>query len=235
MSVHTFYITIKNESTDPARFMLFLHPPRETPASPTQFSNVWQTSPRLDPGDDARVSFMLTDEYFAILGTSLQPMGPGVRPWTSSSHPVPLGPEVGTTAFVTAPDDSPRWAKFEASSRPGSLTVRCDDSVRTPNPNNIWFGIGARDPRHPQSIIPIMTMTARADFMARFQPRRKFYVTRGESKKGTVVEAETKDNVLMVDFEASAAPESEAVFTFTAAHTYEPDEATKRSAIIWTG
>ena len=67
----------------------------------------------------------------------------------------------------------------------------------------------------------------------RIYPKRKFYVTVGESKKGTVVESEKKDAVLMVDFGASARPASEAVFTFTAEHTYEPDEPTKKSGIIW--
>ncbi|MCJ1431955.1 hypothetical protein MMC27_001311 [Xylographa pallens] len=232
MSFHTFYITIKNESTDPARFMLFLEPPRAAPSSPTQFSNIWQTSPRLDPGDSS-VSFKLTDEYFAILGTSLEPMAEGVRPWTSSSYPVKLTQTQGTTAYVTAPEDSPKWAKFDTSSPPGSFTIKCDDSFQTPNPNNIWIGMGARDPRHPKSIIPVWTSTALPSFTTQIFPKRKFYVTVGESKKGTVVESEKKDAVLMVDFVDFAAPENEAVFTFTAEGTYAPDEATKKSGIIW--
>ncbi|MCJ1405542.1 hypothetical protein MMC11_008770 [Xylographa trunciseda] len=232
MSFNTFYITIKNGSTDPARFMLFLEPPKADPSSPTQFSNIWQTSPRIDPGNSS-VSFKLTDEYFAILGTSLEPMAKGVRPWTSSSYPVNLGPPHGTMAYVTSPEDSPKWAEVEEASAPGSFIIKCDDSFKTPNPNNIWIGMGARDPRHPTSIIPVITMTAQPSFTSQFYPKRKFYVTVGESKKGTVVESEKNEHVLMVDFGASAGPESEAVFTFTNEHTYEPDEATKRSGIIW--
>ncbi|MCJ1396175.1 hypothetical protein MMC18_009064 [Xylographa bjoerkii] len=232
MSFNTFYITIKNESTDPARFMLFLEPPRAGLSSPTQFSNIWQTSPRIDSGDSS-VSFKLTDEYFAILGTCLEPMAEGVRPWTSSFHPVTLGPPHGTTAYMTAHEDSPNWAKFDELSPPGSFTIKCDDTFIMPNPNNIWVGMGARDPRHPKSIIPVMTVTALPNYRMHFYPKRKFYVTVGDFKKGTVVESEKKDVVLMVDFEASAAPESEAVFTFTAENTYEPDEATKKSGIIW--
>jgi len=232
MSFNTFYITIKNESTAPARFMLFLEPPRAAPSSPTQFSNIWQTSPRLDPGDSS-VSFKLTDEYFAILGTSLEPMAEGVRPWTSSSCPVQLRPTLGTTAYVTAAEDSPKWAKVDGSSPPGSFTIKCDDSFTASNPNNIWIGMGARDPRHPKSIIPVMTMTAQPNFTTRIYPKRKFYVMVGESKKGTVVATEKKDAVLMVDFVASVTSESEAVFAFTAEHAYEPDEATKKSGITW--
>ena len=134
MSFNTFYVTIKNGSPDPARFMLFWEPPSAAPSSPTHFSNIWQTSPCLDPGDSS-VSFKLTDEYFAILGTSLEPIAEGVRPWTSASHPVELGPPHGTTAYLTVADDSPKWAKFDALSPPGSFTIECDGSFQWPNPS----------------------------------------------------------------------------------------------------
>ncbi|MCJ1377051.1 hypothetical protein MMC17_000141 [Xylographa soralifera] len=241
MPINTFSITIQNASHAPARFTLYLSPagpppPGPTPPStPTQFANIWQTSPRLPSGDDSRVTFTLTDEYFAILGTSLTPMAAGVRPWTSSSVPVTLGPPQGSVACLTAPEDSPRWEPgVEALAAPGSFAIRCDGSFRLPNENNIWTGMGARDPRDPKSVIPVWTMTALPNFITTIEPKRKFYVTVGEAKKGTVVDAEKKeDAVLMVDFEGVTAPETEVVFTFTPERKYVPDEATRKSGIVW--
>ena len=48
-----------------------------------------------------------------------------------------------------------------------------------------------------------------------------------------LLEAEREGAVLVVDFEAAPAPESEGVFAFTPEGTCEPDEARMRSGVGW--
>lgn len=138
----TFTITINNNSNVPRRFLLFQDMPDPTNGPSSQvFTNVYQRSPKIQSGDDSRVSFQMKQEYFAIYGTGSESSDGSVRVYTSSSVPVKLGPG-GTTVVVTTQDgqgDDPAWDKAAASGQStgakGGFSIVTDTSFKFLNPS----------------------------------------------------------------------------------------------------
>lgn len=138
----TFTITLNNQSNVARRFLLFqdMPSPINGPSSKV-FTNVYQRSPKIQSGDDSRVSFQMKQEYFAIYGTASQNDDGTVRVFTSSSVPVKLGP-AGSTVVVTTQDgvgDDPAWDKSAASGQTtgakGGFSIVTDTSFKFPNPS----------------------------------------------------------------------------------------------------
>lgn len=138
----TYSITIKNNSNVARRFLLFQDMPKPSngPSSKV-FTNVYQRSPKIQSGDDSRVSFQMKAEYFAIYGTSSDNDDGTVRVYTSSSVPVKLGP-AGSVVVMSTQDgagEDPIWDKSAAvglsTNARGGFSLVTDTSFRYPNPS----------------------------------------------------------------------------------------------------
>ncbi|KAB5583395.1 hypothetical protein GE09DRAFT_300493 [Coniochaeta sp. 2T2.1] len=234
----TFSITINNNSNVARRFLLFQDMPAPTNGpSSTVFTNVYQRSPKIQSGDDSRVSFQMKQEYFAIYGTASESSDGSVRIYTSSSVPVKLGPG-GTTVVVTTQDgegNDPSWDKAAAvgqtTGAKGGFSIVTDTSFKFPNPNTIYIGCGARDPKSPQSIIPVQTYIAEPGLNSQLFPKVKYYICFGEYQPGMVVDRTTLGNVLSVDFTGCTIPN--ASFTLNSNGAYEANPAVEQAGIKW--
>jgi hypothetical protein len=234
-----YSITIKNNSNIARRFLLFQDMPQPSngPGSKV-FTNVYQRSPKIQSGDDSRVTFAMKAEYFAIYGTSSDNDDGTVRVYTSSSVPVKLGPG-GSTVVMTTQDNNgedPIWDKAAMSGKStaakGGFSLVTDSSFKYPNPTNIYIGCGARDPKNPDSIIPIQTYIAEPGLNSQLFPRAKFYVCFGEYQPGMVVDRVSLGNVLLVDFTGSTIPS--ATFTLNNSGAYDADASVTKNGVNWS-
>lgn len=258
MSVTTCTITITNQSNTPKRFLLFQDMPRPT-NGPTGkvFWNVYQASPKIESGNDSKARFEMDSEFFAIYGTSSARDIGNVRVYTNNSKSVKLGPD-GSVAALTADGESPKWndefAKGKKTAAKGGFSIMTDDTFTFPNRSkfrlslshrifnavwltpslldNIYIGVGAKDPKNPGSVIPIQTYLAEPSLNSLLFPHLKYYICTGEFQPGIIVDRTTIGSSLKVDF--TGASVTDAVFTVNPKGQYtDEDGVNEKNGIKW--
>jgi hypothetical protein len=112
----------------------------------------------------------------------------------------------------------------------GAFTIRADGTFTTYNESNIYFGVGAKDPKSGD-IIPIQSYRARPNVVSQIFPRVKYYIAFGNYEPGSIIAMNQLGNVLEVDF-TTAVPNS-CTFTLDSTNSYVPDANIVNSGIKW--
>ncbi|KAL8788390.1 MAG: hypothetical protein Q9195_007308 [Heterodermia aff. obscurata] len=238
MSITTCSITIINQSNSPKRFLLFQDVPKpKNGPTGNVFWNVYQASPKIESGDDSKTRFEMDSQFFAIYGTASANDIGNVRVYTSNSKRVKLGPD-GSVVALTADEkeEYPKWNdafdKDKKTAAEGGFSIVTDDKFKFPNKNNIYIGVGAKDPDNPTSVIPIQTYAAEPSLNSQLFPHLKYYICTGEFKPGIIVDRSTIGNSLKVDF--TGAQVTDAFFTVNANGQYTDERGiNKRNGIKW--
>ncbi|KAK1995815.1 hypothetical protein LX36DRAFT_659223 [Colletotrichum falcatum] len=235
----TYTITIKNKSFAKQSFMLFQSLPR--PANLPQdnvFTNVYQRSPQIVGDRDSKAEFKVTTQYWAVYGTSKKSDDGMVQITTSDWREATLGPKGSLFVLGTLngndgkPDGvSPDFKSEDKSTAAGgAFTVRTDGTFSVLNPGDIYFGIGAKDPKSGD-IIPIQSYRAQPNVISQIFPRIKYYVAFGHYEPGTIVSMAELGQVLEIDF--TGAPGHNALFTLDTNNNYEADPKVNQTGIKW--
>ncbi|GIK03443.1 hypothetical protein Aspvir_007513 [Aspergillus viridinutans] len=232
----TYTIQVYNNSDAQQNYLLFQTVPVVSGSS-NVFANVYQASGPIQSGNYSQVTFQMTDEFFAVYGTSPTPLGDKVRVTTGSAESVPLSSgevpplNAGTTCVMTTTESEyPTWATVSQTQKtePNAYCISCDGSFNYPTQTNIFIGMGARDPES-KDIIPVTTVPASPNTDFYFQPIVKYYIGTGNFEAGTVVNITEIGPVLTVDF--TQLPEPSAVYTQGRDNEYTPgapsDDAAK--------
>ncbi|KAK1505892.1 uncharacterized protein CCOS01_16582 [Colletotrichum costaricense] len=162
----------------------------------------------------AHTDFTMKQQYCAIYGTSQATADGAIRVDTGDSVPAKLGPN-GTLAVVTT----------------GGFDLRADNTFKFPNPNEIYIGCGAPDPKTGE-VIPIQTWLAQPGVTSQIFPKVIYYIAFGNFEPGVVVDRNTIGQVLKVDFSGAAIPN--ATFTLTNNGTYVPDDKVESNGVHWS-
>lgn len=144
---NAYTITIKNASLVKQSFMLFqsLPKPSNLPQS-NVFTNVYQRSNQIQGDGINKATFQITNEYWAVYGTSSQSTDGLVKISTSDSRKVTLGPAGSFFVLSTLPGDddkpdgvSPFFDAAQAGTQTtdagGAFTIRSDGSFSVLNPS----------------------------------------------------------------------------------------------------
>lgn len=134
-----YNITIKNKSLNPQSFLLFQSLPK--PANIPQnnvFTNVYQHAVKIIGTGNAKASFSISKEIFAIYGTSNTSSDGMVRIDTSDSREAQLGPN-GSRFYLSTVDsdgESPFFQKEDKSTQAkGGFIVSSDHTFSALNPS----------------------------------------------------------------------------------------------------
>ncbi|EAW25203.1 uncharacterized protein NFIA_106930 [Aspergillus fischeri NRRL 181] len=177
----TYSIQVYNYSGAPRNYLLFQTVPVPD-GQPDVYANVYQSSGQIASGNDSQVTFEMTDEFFAVLGTNPTPLADKVKVTTGSAASVTL------SSGETPPE------------QPGTLCVdHLERRVSQLGEPNIFIGMGARGPS-TQGIVPVATVPASPSYDFYFQPIVKYYIGTGEYEPETVVNITEIGPVLDVDF-----------------------------------
>ncbi|KAK1523114.1 hypothetical protein CPAR01_13967 [Colletotrichum paranaense] len=232
-----FKITINNKSNSDRAFLLFQDMP--IPSNLNQknvFANIYQRSPTINGKGAAHTDFTMKQQYYAIYGTSQTTADGAIRVDTGDSVPAKLGPN-GTLAVVTTVDHNgtdPTWDQSQMANTAqakGGFDLRADNTFKFPNPNEIYIGCGAQDPKTGE-VIPIQTWLAQPGVTSQIFPRVIYYIAFGNFEPGVVVDRNTIGQVLKVDFSGAAIPN--ATFTLTNNGTYVPDDKVESNGVHWS-
>ena len=256
MSVTTCSITIYNQSHSPKRFLLFQDAPSPTNGPNGKvFWNVYQASPSIEDGDDSKTRFEMDNEFFAIYGTASTVNVGNVRVYTSNSKKVKLGPD-GTFVALKVENGDPKWndeyVKDKKSAAKGGFSIMTNHfdypneskSILSLNHqslniiwltsllDNVYIGVGAKDPKHPKSVIPIQTYIAEPSLNSQLFPHMKYYICTGEYQPGIIVDRNSIGDALKVDFTGAAV--TNAVFTVDSKGKYtDEDGVNEKNGIKW--
>ncbi|EAW15336.1 uncharacterized protein ACLA_060030 [Aspergillus clavatus NRRL 1] len=231
----TCRITIRNQSNDTKRFLLFQDAPKPKNLNSSEvFYNVFQTSPRLKSGENSMVRFEMDSKFFAIHGTAQKNAVGPTRVYTSDSMPVKLGPDGTVAALTTIDDESPCWndtvIQSKKSDAKGGFNFVTDSSFKYPNKANIYIGLGAPDATG--SVIPVQTYVAKPSQTNQLFPKLRYYICTGEHHQGMIVDRNEIGVALKVDFTGCAVPE--AYFIMNSNGTFVDDEGqTKKNLVKW--
>ncbi|EWZ79063.1 hypothetical protein FOWG_16781 [Fusarium oxysporum f. sp. lycopersici MN25] len=230
----SYSITITNASNSSKQFLLFqaLPKPLNVPGDDV-FANVYQSSVNIEGNGESNVSFNMTNEWYAIYGTSNRSPDGKVRVSTSSSKPVSLGPDGSYNIITTYNKDgkSPEWkdAGGKTTAAPGAFSIATDGTFNFPN--KLYFGAGAVDPDSGKVIL-VQTYPAKPNVVSQLFPKVKYYIAWGSYQPGSIIDLSELGNVLQVDF--STASSKDASFTLTANNSYTPDISVGQAGIKWT-
>lgn len=127
---NTYSIKIFNTSGSDQTFYLFQKSPKVyNPPDITIFSNTYQSFGPIPSGDNSHVEFKVTDQFFAVCGSSEQSLDPNVVITEGSSEPVTLteGTTQGTNLWldVNEPQGIPFFddSKTSTTSAAGSFGI----------------------------------------------------------------------------------------------------------------
>ncbi|KAF5966208.1 hypothetical protein FBULB1_11754 [Fusarium bulbicola] len=238
----TYTINIKNASLENKTFLLFQSLPKPSNVPQAEvFTNVYQRSVQVQGNGSSKASFQMTSQYWAVYGTSEQSQDGQTKVTTSDSRDTTLGPNGSFFVLSTMPgpngkpdgvspcfDDTASGK--QATDAAGAFTIRSDGSFTTYNESNIYFGVGAKDPKSGE-IIPIQTYRARPNVVSQIFPRVKYYIAFGNYEPGSIIAMNQLGNVLEVDF-TTAVPNM-CTFTLDATNNYVPDAGIVNSGIKW--
>ncbi|KAJ4122798.1 hypothetical protein NW768_010243 [Fusarium equiseti] len=95
--------------------------------------------------------------------------------------------------------------------------------------NKIYFGVGAKAP--DGEVVPVQTYPARPQVYAHVFSKPKYYIALGNYEPGSIVDATTLGEVLLVDFYGS--PGHNATFTLNESNGYNAADNVNASGIKW--
>jgi len=203
----SYTITIKNESGESQDYLLFMKQPKTTGLdSKDVFTNVYITSPGVQSGPkhEGHCKFTLHKDFYAVTGTSPSPLDQDVQIETGTSASVTLAaPGVpGSQVFMSAPNDSPFWDDTRASTTTAAsaFAIKTDDSFQIGNKNNIYIGMGGKDPNDSTNILPVATFVAHPSATCLVWPHVIYYISTGSYQAGTIIDVATLGNILEVNF-----------------------------------
>lgn len=214
----SYSITITNASNSSKQFLLFqaLPKPSNVPGDDV-FANVYQSSVNIEGNGESNVSFNMTNEWYAIYGTSNRSPDGKVRVSTSSSKPVSLGPDGSYNIITTHNKDgkSPEWkdAGGKTTAAPGAFSIATDGTFNFPSmypfyplnkksymsnailtTDKLYFGAGAVDPDSGK-VIPVQTYPAKPNVVSQLFPKVKYYIAWGSYQPGSIIDLSELGNV----------------------------------------
>ncbi|KFZ13843.1 hypothetical protein V502_06413 [Pseudogymnoascus sp. VKM F-4520 (FW-2644)] len=211
MSVSTYSIQVYNDSGIPQNYLLFQSAPQLS-GDATVFTNVYQQSQQIPSGDGSNVTFNMTNQYYAVIGTAPTPIDKGVKVNTSSYIPVQLSSasQGGTKAVMTTSgggtgcsfDDSAQTLESDIEN---TFEIETDDSFGYPSPGNIFLGMGAQS---PSGVVPVASVSAAPNQKYYFNPVARWYIGTGTYTPGTVVNITDIGNIQECDFTYSQLPQT---------------------------
>jgi hypothetical protein len=96
---------------------------------------------------------------------------------------------------------------------------------------DIYFGIGAKDPKSGE-VIPVQSYKAQPNVISQIFPKIKYYIAFGHYKPGSIVSLSELGAVLEVDF--TGAPGHDATFVLNNTNSYVADPSmNSNSGIKW--
>ncbi|KAF2825092.1 hypothetical protein CC86DRAFT_295274 [Ophiobolus disseminans] len=229
-----FSITINNRSNSPQRFAVF----QEVPTSPRSakndvFTNIYLASGDIQPGHNSNAKFVVKMQYYALYGATQQSDNGSTRVDTADSFEAKLGPSGSYIAMSSDPDGSPYFDKMAAMGKSvataGAFTIATDNTIKYPNANDFYIGIGAKDPKS-NDVVPIQTYVAKGGMNLKIYPKPIYHVCYGDYEPGTIVDRQGVGQVLTVDF--SDASLRDAKFTLNNSGSYV-DGNVKNSGIVF--
>lgn len=149
----TYSITINNKSFAKQAFMLFQSIPRPSNLPQNNvFTNVYQRSPQIVGDRDSKAVFQITNQYWAVYGTSKKSDDGMVQITTSDSREATLGPQGSLFVLGTMegndgkPDGvSPEFKTEDKSTTAGgAFTVRTDGTFSVLNPGKPFIRVTLR-------------------------------------------------------------------------------------------
>jgi len=211
-----FSITIFNESNDKRQYLLFMEPPQTSDANSGKvFTNIFAKAPSIPSGNGSNVIFKIQSEFFAVTGTPPAELAKGVSVSTGSYRPVQLGQkqvkQLGSLDILSTYDNPP-VPEWKVNNPPLTTTaemgfgVNTDQTFKYPNGNNIFIGLGARDPFNAKRIVPTATVAARPGSQYTFYPKVKYYVCTGNFSDGEIVDIKEIGTKLEIDFSNTMTP-----------------------------
>jgi hypothetical protein len=146
----TYEITILNESGSSHAYFLFAETPQVS-NSPSVFQNIWMAAPPIVSRSDgsSQMKFTINTQYYAVCGTSVQPLGSNVAIATSDYESVQLGAEAqpGTTLNFTTIGGANFPEPLPTPTGPdGGFTIQADRSWSEPDPSKIPYYMTATYP-----------------------------------------------------------------------------------------
>jgi hypothetical protein len=201
-----YSIKIMNQSGDVQSYILFQEAPKAQgiPANEV-FTNVYQTAPGIQTGHNSHALFKMHKEFYCVCGTNPDPLAVDHSVTTSSADPVTLaqGNSSGTKVFLTAPANDPSWddTRISTTLSSNAFAVQTDTNFQYPNENNIFVGLGAKNPNDDTDIVPTATFAAHPGELYTIWPKVKYYVSTGSFTPGTVIDVQAIGQTLEVDFE----------------------------------
>jgi len=232
MSANQYQITILNKTALDQQYLLFqTFPTANQQPTPTVYRNVYQASPIVPKptaqGEVSRATFNITEQWYAINGTSPSPLNANVTVNTSESLPVTVGSgsSSGTTLSLTTINSDGEDPKFDdsktsAAAPNGAFQIVADSSFQFPNQNNIFIGLGAPDPFDPSNVLPTATIAALPGETQTIWPHNKWYISTGSFQQGQIIDIQSLTTTpLAVDFE-SGLPKQ--IFTNKSNGTFVP-------------
>ncbi|KAK3393875.1 hypothetical protein B0H63DRAFT_459431 [Podospora didyma] len=243
--VTTYAITVSNQCNEPRAFLLSFSPFNNSTPLSNATNPIYQQSPILESGPHSQTTFSLTNEYFAVYGTMSTTQVGNVHVTSSNSMgPVTLGPNGTYAKLATINGDGvdPAWdttpsagVEPKTTAAPGAFTIETDQYLKPGNPNNIYIGLGARDPTNPNRVVPVTTFAAEPQTKNIITPVPKYYVCayyHGES--ATMVETSMSDG-LAVDFSGAKGSNPQASFVYNKDGKFVPaDDSMTANGVKWT-
>lgn len=234
-TANQYTITITNKSHSPQKFALFQEVPTPSrSAKKDVFTNVYLSSGNIQSGATSTAKFTVKTQYYALYGTTQQGDDGNTRVDTSDSVEAKLGPNGTYVVISTDADGSPFFDQTAAAgksvSTAGAFTIATDNTIKYPNANNIYIGIGAKDPK-TGNVVPIQTYVAKGGMNQQLFPKAIYYVCYGDYEPGTIVDRQGVGQVLTVDF--TDASLKDAKFTLNNSGVYV-DGNVENSGIVFT-
>ncbi|KAJ5190130.1 uncharacterized protein N7498_009115 [Penicillium cinerascens] len=202
----TYEITIQNESGSSHAYCLFAETPQVSNSS-SVYQNIWMAAPSIVSRTDgsSQMRFTINIQYYAICGTSDQPLGSNVAIATSDYEKIQLGTEdqQGTTLNFTTIGGANFVEPLPTPTGPnGGFTIQADRSWSEPDSNNTFIGLGAQDMHG--NVVPVATVPAFPGITYNMFPVVKFYVSYGTFVEGQILDVEELGPQLEVDFTEAA-------------------------------
>ncbi|RPB18617.1 hypothetical protein L211DRAFT_719055 [Terfezia boudieri ATCC MYA-4762] len=200
----TYTIKVINGSTARQEFMLFNAQPALSSSVGKAYTNVWVKSPSV-MYPHGHATFVITDEDFAVCGTTPQALANGVVVTTGDYQAVSVtGSSPGTKAIVQVVDGGPGFTPATGTT---TLANSFAISVEPYNPieyPNVYCGYGKYDSNN--QVVPVTVWSAAPNMTYEITPNITYYIGTGDYKQGTTVDVTTIGPTCKIDFTKAPQP-----------------------------
>ncbi|KAG4441286.1 hypothetical protein IFR05_003214 [Cadophora sp. M221] len=217
----TYTIIVKNQSGQSQKYLLFQAPPQAAAALGKVWSNVWiQTGGT--PSPNGKQNIRITEDIFAIAGTTPQALADGVvvtesdfvGPVVLASGTVPgTAPTVGIVGGNPAFDPKPYGTTTKANSF--GITTKVFDKETFPY---VIVGMGKYDATG--NVVPCLTWSADPNSKYDITPQSTYYIATGSFTPGDVVDVTKYGAKVSIEFGTAPAGWTVATVTQQSDGTY---------------